>query len=64
VPKQHVDSLLTVESGQLLELFDVIKCVAEMVLAEKSAVRVLSNLGDYQDSKHLHFHVYSGDRTG
>jgi len=64
VPKQHVDSLLTVESGQLLELFDVIKRVAEMVLAEKSAVRVLSNLGDYQDSKHLHFHVYSGDRTG
>ena len=23
----------------------------------------LSNLGGYQDSKHLHFHVYSGDRV-
>jgi histidine triad (HIT) family protein len=63
VPKQHVDSLLTVENDQLLELFEVIRRVAEMVLAEKGGVRVLSNLGEYQDSKHLHFHVYSGDRT-
>ena len=63
VPKRHVDSLLSVENDQLLELFDVIKRVAEMVLGEKGAVRVLSNLGEYQDSKHLHFHVYSGERV-
>ena len=63
VPKTHVDSLLTVENHLLIELFEVIKKVAEMVLAEKGAVRVLSNLGEYQDSKHLHFHVYSGERV-
>ena len=60
VPKEHVDSLLTVENDLLIEIFDVAKRVAEMVLAQKGAVRVLSNLGEYQDSKHLHFHVYSG----
>ena len=28
---------------------------------EHGACRVLTNLGRYQDSKHLHFHVSSGD---
>lgn len=62
VPKTHVDSLLTVENAILIELLDVAKKVAEQVLAEKGAARVLTNLGDYQDSKHLHFHVYAGER--
>jgi histidine triad (HIT) family protein len=60
VPKQHVDSLLTVENDLLIELMDVAKKVAATVLAEQGAVRVLTNLGKYQDSKHLHFHVLSG----
>lgn len=60
VPKQHVDSLLTVENDLLVELMDVAKKVATSVLKEHGAVRVLTNLGEYQDSKHLHFHVISG----
>ena len=60
VPKQHVDSLLTVENDLLVELMDVAKQVATDVLDEHGAARVLTNLGDYQDSKHLHFHVISG----
>jgi histidine triad (HIT) family protein len=62
VPKAHVDSLLTVEDDLLIELMNVAKQVATNVLSEKGAARVLTNLGKYQDSKHLHFHVYSGDR--
>ncbi|MEQ1763077.1 MAG: HIT domain-containing protein [Pyrinomonadaceae bacterium] len=62
VPKQHVDSLLTVENELLIELMDVAKQVAELVLSEHGAARVLTNLGDYQDSKHLHFHVSSGQQ--
>ena len=62
VPKQHVDSLLTVENDLLIELMNVAKQVATQVLTEKGAVRVLTNLGEYQDSKHLHFHVYSGEK--
>lgn len=62
VPKTHVDSLLTVESELLIELLDVARKVSAQVLTEKGAARVLTNLGDYQDSKHLHFHVYAGER--
>ena len=60
VPKAHVDSLLTVEDDLLIELMNVAKQVAKNVLSEKGAARVLTNLGEYQDSKHLHWHVAFG----
>lgn len=63
IPKTHVDSLLTVDSDLLIELLETVRTVAALVLGEKGAARVLTNLGDYQDSKHLHFHVNSGDPT-
>ncbi len=61
VPKRHVASLLEVENDLLIEIFDVIKKVAAKVFEEHGAARVLTNLGEYQDSKHLHFHINSGD---
>lgn len=61
IPKTHVGSLLTLNDNELLlELLDAVKQVAAQVVKEKGAARVLTNLGDYQDSKHLHFHVNSG----
>ena len=63
IPKQHVSSLLTIEAaGDLLvELVSVIQQVARQVVAEHGACRVLTNLGEYQSSKHLHWHVCSGE---
>jgi histidine triad (HIT) family protein len=61
IPKIHVGSLLSLSNNELLiELFDVVKKVAATVVNECGAARVLTNLGDYQDSKHLHFHVNFG----
>ena len=60
IPKHHIDSLLTVDTKMLDELLEVVKTVAAKVIGEKGAARVLTNLGEYQDSKHLHFHVNSG----
>lgn len=64
IPKKHISSLLTLEPSHndlLLELMDVVKRVAAQVQAEHGACRVLTNLGKYQDSKHLHFHVFYGE---
>lgn len=64
IPKRHVGSLLTIESQDaplLLELLTVIREVAAKVVAKHGACRVLTNLGEYQDSKHLHWHVCFGD---
>jgi histidine triad (HIT) family protein len=63
IPKRHISSLLTLEdsdSSLLLELLQVVKQVAAQVLEKHGACRVLTNLGKYQDSKHLHWHVSSG----
>ena len=61
IPRRHISSLLTLEDDALLlELLAVVREVAQEVLAEHGACRVLTNLGKYQDSKHLHWHVSSG----
>ncbi len=61
IPKQHVDSLLTLDDDSLLaELMAVVKHAASLVVRDQGAARVITNLGDYQDSKHLHWHVISG----
>jgi len=65
VPKRHVASLLTLKESDrdlLIELFETIKKVALQLNVEKGATRVLTNLGNYQDSKHLHFHIYYGEQ--
>lgn len=63
IPKMHVGSLLTIEDDELLiELLNVVKKVAGGIVEEHGAARVLTNLGRYQDSKHLHFHVVSGEQ--
>lgn len=65
IPKRHLDSLLALTDADddlLAELFRVIRGVAAQVVAQHGAARVITNLGDYQDSKHLHFHVVSGAR--
>jgi histidine triad (HIT) family protein len=64
VPKRHINSLLALEADDsqlLIELFEVIKKIAEQVVAEHGGARILTNLGKYQDSKHLHFHINFGD---
>ncbi len=63
VPKKHIPSLTVLSEEDipiLLELFDVIKTLSAKMAQEFSGARILTNLGVYQDSKHLHFHINSG----
>ena len=64
IPKRHISSLLALAEADaplVLELLSVIREVAAEVVAEHGACRVLTNLGKYQDSKHLHWHVSAGN---
>ena len=64
VPRRHVPSFTDTTGADeevLRELLAVVQDVAASVEAEHGAARVLTNLGAYQDSKHLHVHVSSGD---
>ena len=63
VPKRHVPSLTDLGDAPpelLASLMAVVRQVAADVEAEHGACRVLTNLGRYQDSKHLHFHINTG----
>jgi histidine triad (HIT) family protein len=64
VPKRHVPSLTDAQGADdalARELLAVVQQVARDVETWHGAARVLTNLGAYQDSKHLHIHVSSGD---
>lgn len=64
VPKQHVPSFVDLGESDvslLHAVLRVVRNVAARVHDEHGAARVLTNLGRYQDSKHLHFHVNSGE---
>ena len=62
IPKRHIASLIGLEDKNLLqEIFKIIKQVAKDVVNQHGGCKVVTNLGSYQDSKHLHWHVYYED---
>ncbi|MDP3770333.1 MAG: HIT domain-containing protein [bacterium] len=64
VPKKHIASFTTLTEADmpvLLEIIEVLKNLAAKVEKEHGAARILTNLGEYQDSKHLHLHISSGE---
>lgn len=64
LPKKHIDSFTSLsirDVSILVELTEVLQKIASKIETEHGAARILTHLGQYQDSKHLHFHVSFGD---
>lgn len=62
IPRAHIPSLLELEDGTLTaELVAIVRRVAREVLQERGSCRIVANLGAYQESEHMHWHVLSGD---
>lgn len=66
IPKRHVLNIMSVESGSVggqglwVELLKGIQGVVGACKLE--TFRIISNSGEYQDSKHLHIHVIAGKK--
>jgi histidine triad (HIT) family protein len=61
ISKANIDSLVTLQDDVLmLELMQAVQRVAAQVLESHGASTMITNLGEYQDSQHLHFHVIFG----
>ena len=66
VPKRHIASLTAVDiddEQDVRALLAVVQRIAKDVEQAHGAAAVLTNLGTYQDSKHLHVHVHSGPQV-
>ncbi|GIP27214.1 hydrolase [Paenibacillus sp. J23TS9] len=67
IPKIHVQSLISEEEENndslLLELMKVVKRVASEMTMKTGSSKIITNLGTYQDSKHFHWHVVSGEKV-
>lgn len=60
-PKKHISSILELNDSEITsDLIEVLKSVASDVNTKHKSCRIITNLGDYQDSKHLHFHIIHG----
>ncbi|MEX0784311.1 MAG: HIT domain-containing protein [Dehalococcoidia bacterium] len=60
IPRQHVVSLTELgeaTDGLLMELLEVVRDVASEVASKHGGAHIVTNVGKYQESKHLHFHV-------
>ena len=66
IPKIHIESLISNEKENtdilLLALMSVIKKVASEMVSKTGAATVFTNIGNYQDEKHFHLHVVSGEK--
>ena len=58
VPKKHIASILECDDADLVDIFKVIRQLATQIEETYGACRILTNIGNYQDSKHLHWHLY------
>ncbi|MNI67884.1 hypothetical protein D3C73_1235400 [compost metagenome] len=45
----------------LIELMEVVSQVSTKLISEYGASKIVTNIGQYQDSKHLHWHVVYGE---
>ena len=62
IPKSNIDSIIDVDDstqGILLELMLACKNIASDVCNTTGKARIVTNVGEYQDTKHLHFHIIS-----
>ncbi len=64
IPKKHIKDFLCLQEKDndiLLEMLSVAKNIAA-TYDLNDGVRIVTNMGAFQDSPYLHFHVIQGDK--
>jgi histidine triad (HIT) family protein len=60
IPRTHIVSFTEFaaeDAPVIAELLDLVRSVAADMERDRGGAHVVTNLGKYQESKHLHFHV-------
>lgn len=64
IPKYHEDSLISLVQNNenvLVEMMHVLTEIIDKVKQEHGGCRLTTNFGRFQNSKHLHWHIYVGE---
>jgi histidine triad (HIT) family protein len=62
VPKKHFLNLLDTDSRIINEILSIAKEIIKEHKLDQQNYKIITNGGSFQDSKHLHFHLVSGDK--
>lgn len=65
IPKEHLHDLQSLEEKHkniIKEIMYVARDLSKKMNKENEGVRLITNLGKFQDSPHLHFHLISGEK--
>ena len=64
VPKHHISKLTDLADMSLVqEVFQVARVIIKKNGLDGSNFKIITNGGRFQDSRHLHFHLLSGEKT-
>jgi len=65
IPKKKIKDFLSLDKSDyniLLEMMNVAQDIAKTFSLEEG-VRIITNIGKFQDSPHFHLHIVQGNRT-
>ncbi len=64
IPKKHILDLPSLNDDELTIVSEILKVARDLsrTLDKSQGIRLLTNIGQYQDTPHLHFHLISGQK--
>jgi len=62
IPRSHVRSLLELDLSEAMPLLRMVQDMARMLTETHGGCQVITNCGDTQHNRHLHWHVVAGPR--
>jgi histidine triad (HIT) family protein len=64
IPKKHIKDLISVSDNDLHLIYQIIKVARDLAkdLNLNEGVQLLTNLGKFQDTPHVHFHLTQGKK--
>ena len=62
IPRAHVRSLLELELQEAVPLLRMVQHMARLLTEQHGGCQVITNCGDSQHNRHLHWHVVAGPR--
>ncbi|MCX6793258.1 MAG: HIT domain-containing protein [Candidatus Falkowbacteria bacterium] len=64
IPKKHIIDLISLADDEISIVTEILKTARDISksLDKDQGIKLITNLGKFQDTPHLHFHLIVGDK--